>query len=638
MIVSILDFKADPQGIMDSSQAFYKAFHLISQKQGAVTLKLEKGIYRLTKECSVERTVHTSNTDSVLFPKKKIGLLIESMNDLTIDGQGSRLLFEGDMMALGILHSKNITIKNLTWDFKVPTTSEMSVKDFNLEELWIDYLIPSCMPYQIEGNDLIWLSEKDSQGNYYWTEKNDHRNYGIQVNYPQVTMGRSYYTEDSPFRNVSHIEEIEANHLRFYYQQMPKIKPIIGMNYQFLSNAQRPTAGSLIWESKNICFENVKIRYMHGFGLLVQMSEDVSFDKIEMSTDKQTGRYTSSFADGIHVSGAKGKISICNSYFNNTHDDPINIHGTFTRVEERIDEYSMKLSYVHPQQGGFPQFYPGNEVVFYSRDQLQGFKDEKVYHVVSSKMSDDLKSMIVRFEEVLEDDLFSKIEDEGKYVAENITYTPEVMIKNNVFENVFTRSILLTTRKKAIIENNLFHGSTMATLFFSNDSDDWYESGPIRDLEIRGNTFYVRSIGRTWWKYAPAIYFYPVTKGKQLPKGSHAIHQNILIEQNTFYLESDGALRAESVKNLIFRKNKLVKLEQSELKEVVSPYFLSKKALGPEKNEGSKENVLEFKASENILIENNHYDSRLKKTILLESMSRKDIKINDSLEILFKNS
>src|SRR5699024_11044814 len=196
------------------------------------------------------------------------------------------------------------------------------------------------------------------------------------------------------------------------------------------------------------------------------------------------------------------------SNFNNTHDDPINIHGTFTRVEEVIDDHTVELKYIHAQQGGFPQFYEGDKVLFYTRDTLEYLDSELEYTVksVEGHSQDHLKEMIVTFEEEIPNHLADKIADEPKFVAENITYTPEILIKNNTFKNVFTRMILVTSRKKVVIEDNYFDAPSMPTLFFSNDSDEWYESGPIRDLEIRNNVFHVRSLGRTWWKYAPAIY------------------------------------------------------------------------------------------------------------------------------------
>jgi len=65
----------------------------------------------------------------------------------------------------------------------------------------------------------------------------------------------------------------------------------------------------------------------------------------------ETGRICTSYADLLHVSGAKGKILIEDCNFSQALDDPINIHGTFTRVEEKLDDYTLKLRYMESQRG-----------------------------------------------------------------------------------------------------------------------------------------------------------------------------------------------------------------------------------------------------------------------------------------------
>ena len=101
----------------------------------------------------------------------------------------------------------------------------------------------------------------------------------------------------------------------------------------------------------------------------------------------------------------------------------------------------------------------------------------------------DLKTMTVTFDRDLPKEITAQIGPQPKYVAENVTYTAEVVIRNNFFTTIPTRGILCTQRRKVLIENNVFQNMAMASIFLSNDSNEWYESGPIRDLTIRGNTF-----------------------------------------------------------------------------------------------------------------------------------------------------
>src|SRR5206468_12764963 len=72
---------------------------------------------------------------------------------------------------------------------------------------------------------------------------------------------------------------------------------------------------------------------------------------------------------------------------------------------------------------------------------------------------------------------------------ENLTWTPEVLIQNSRFERTNTRGLLLTTRRKVIIENNVFYKTGMSPILIADDALSWFESGAVQDVTIRNNTF-----------------------------------------------------------------------------------------------------------------------------------------------------
>ena len=658
-VLNALDYGADPTGATDSTVAIQKALAAAKELEAqgkSVTLEFPKGEYHIYKDKAFTREYHTSNTNSIENPIKTIGFLIEEHENLTIDGKGSLFMMHGNMMALAVVKSENIVLKDFAWDFAVPTVTEMTVTATGSN--YTEYYIPACFPYQISGNTIKWSSDLSPYtGQPYWTATGNHNTYAIVTYHPDDEMARNMGTDVSPFTNATSITEVGNNVIRINYSykngsQNEHHKP--GTVFALCGNAHRETAGAFTWESKNVLAEGVNVHFMHGFGWLIQMSEDVTYRNCNLMPRPNSGHITVSFADGLHASGAKGDLIVENCNFANTHDDPINFHGTFTRVERRIDDHTLQLNYIHTQQGGFPQYHVGDKIAFYTRDTLESSDNEKLYtvaEVISNPGEDgnNLRTMKIRFEEELPAFLTATVSDgTPKYVAENVTYAPAVTIRNNTFKNTATRGILCTTREPVVIEGNTFLNMSMATIFLSNDSGDWYESGPIRDMTIRNNTFYIKTIGDTWWDYKSAIYIHPVTYGNGLPSWENPIHKNITIEGNTFHMSDDTVVKAESVENLVFRNNTILRTdpeftialsgtnnltvgETAALNIVADGMTIigdNNKNLA-DTSSRQYDNVFEFTACKGVLVEGNTYDDGMKNYAVIRNMPQDELTMKD---------
>ncbi|MDQ8734784.1 right-handed parallel beta-helix repeat-containing protein [Paenibacillus sp. LHD-38] len=548
----------------DHTPIVEKLFQDIRGVKEEVTVSFPKGTYHFYPDFAPKRAFHTSNTDTIRHPIKTVCFLIEELENVTIEGNGSMFIFHGDVMALGIFHSRNIHIRNLSWDYEVSTCSELTVKHIGEEQglFYADYLLEEQVPYEIADNEPLfyWLSEKSPYtGEYYWREEGS-KNDWLVVGFDEASGAkRRFEANEGPFSsNRVKIHEWNKGNIRIYYRDALPKAVIPGRVFECCKVIDRNTAGAFIWESEQICVSDVTIHYLHGFGFLVQMSGDVMFDSTDFIPNHNMGKHGSSFADSIHVSGAKGEIVINGCTFTHPHDDPINIHGTFTRVQKIINEMSVEVVYAHPQQAGFPQYHVGDKVIFFRRATMcDEFEEEfEVTHVVHpGQEGNDLQTMQVTLNKRLPFDTVQGEYKEYLYVMENVTYTPEVVITNNHFAHIPTRGILCTTRRSVLIENNDFKNITMSTIFISNDSNDWYESGPVRDMLIRGNTFHVTPVAG-WDDRKPAIYIHPIPLGGKTSPVQ--IHKNITIESNTFYMDHEYVVSAENVENLIFRHNRII--------------------------------------------------------------------------------
>lgn len=98
---------------------------------------------------------------------------------------------------------------------------------------------------------------------------------------------------------------------------------------------------------------------------------------------------------------------------------------------------------------------------------------------------ESLTDTVIRFREAVPEEV-----EANTYVVENITFAPEVEVRNCKFREIPTRGVLVTSRKPIVIENNAFCKLSMAPIYISCDANNWYESGRVEDVLIRNNKFY----------------------------------------------------------------------------------------------------------------------------------------------------
>ena len=497
-----------------------------------VTVRLSPGIYELDRSKSTQVLYHISNTTSESEdpdPTKHIGLYLHSLKNITIDGCGSTLQMNGEMTSFVLDRCEGIILKNLNIDYKHPTQTEVEV----LEE-GKDYLIVQVHPtsqYRIVDEQLEWYGDG-------WSFKN-----GIAQSYDRASnmTWRSW----SPMENLIRAVELRPNVLYLQYKE----KPQVGLHIVFqMRDSFRDEVSGFVNRSKNVQLENLNFYYLGNFGVVCQYSENVTFDRCNFAPRPDSGRTNAGFADFIQVSGCRGMIDIRNSRFSGAHDDPINIHGTHLRVMEFLSPNRLKVRFMHDQTFGFEAFFKGDDIELVDPLSLLAVEKAKVK---------EAKLVTPReMELTLSGPLSPEVIQRKDLVVENVLWTPEVRITNNYFERIPTRGILITTRRKSLIEGNTFYGMQMSGILVADDGLSWYESGPVHDLTIRRNTFF--NCGE------PVINIDPENREY---KG--AVHKNITIEENYFYMRknSSSVIRAKAVEGLVIRHNLIYTSDAEKNKE-----------------------------------------------------------------------
>lgn len=110
----------------------------------------------------------------------------------------------------------------------------------------------------------------------------------------------------------------------------------------------------------------------------------------------------------------------------------------------------------------------------------------------------------------------------------------------------------MTTRRKVVIEDNVFYRTGMQAILIADDAKSWYESGPVRDVLIKGNRFEECGYNSAPDNYPIAI----VPENSELVPG-YAAHKNIRITDNIFIVYDYPLLKARSVDGLVFKNNSI---------------------------------------------------------------------------------
>jgi hypothetical protein len=451
-----------------------------------------------------------SNTNAESGNPKAVAILLRDAKHVNVSGSGADLLLRGKMIEVCIDASEDITISGLSFDYHRPTVSEYSVAIQG--DGFVDLKIHPDTPCTIDDGKITWRGEG-------WSHQD-----GLTQELDLAT--NEVWRRRDPLKGLR-MEEIEPNLIRAHGKT--DLKP--GRIYQ-VRDTNRDCAGVFVRHSKGITWKDVQFRFIHGMGLVHQFSENLTFDSVTIAPDPSSGRTTASWADAIHISGCRGKVLVKDCKFSGTHDDAINIHGTYLRVVERMSDGLIKVRFMHPQTFGFMAFNPGDEVEFVRTDSLETYGANRVLEATMLTPQE----ILLKLEKPFPADFH---EDD---VLENVTWNPEVEIRGCKLERIPTRGFLLTTRGKVLVEDNDFLTTRMSAIYVENGAEGWFESGSVRNMTIRGNRF-VRCA-------EPVINISPKNK---VP--NDAVHQNIHIESNNFELRSSSCLKAKGTKGLTFENN-----------------------------------------------------------------------------------
>lgn len=503
-----------------------------------VILRFPEGRYEFHEKGAAVREYYISNHDQT--NPKKVGIALEDMKNLTLDGQGSEFVFHGRMLPVSLLRSENCLLKNFSIDFENPHIAQVKIVENDPQDgivfepaPWVDYRIAKDSIFEAYGEG--------------WTMRHS---WGIA--FDGDTKHLVYNTSDigCPTKGAS---EVAPRRIHAPGWKDARLVPgtVVAMR-----GWGRPTPGIFLSHDVNTTIENVKVHYAEGMGLLAQLCENITLEKFGVCLKGDADpRYFTTQADATHFSGCKGKIVSCNGLYEGMMDDAINVHGTYLKVVKRVDDCTLVGRYMHGQSWGFEWGCPGDEVQFIRSNTMELVgKQNKIISIrpYDKEQTEGAREFLITFQEPVD----QVINEQSGFGIENLTWTPEVLFSGNVIRNNRARGSLFSTPRKTIVENNLFDHTSGAAILLCGNCNGWFETGACRHVIIRKNRF-VNALTNLFQFTNAVISIYPEIpdlKGQQQyfhggPEGG------IVIEDNEFETFDAPILYAKSVDGLVFRNN-----------------------------------------------------------------------------------
>lgn len=487
---------------------------------------------------------------------KNVVFTIFDKKNITIQGNGAKFIFHGRIFPFILQGCDNLTMSDFSIDFAFPRVYQAEVLESNEKYLEF-YMDKQKYPYSVRNGHLILhLEEMDrdvEKANYFnrdanielskkWPEKWNMTHLCVEGEESRDWYGKIAYSQ--PRENVLRLTYLE-NSLRYPYEKanrlILKFEPHRDYDTIFLDGCN------------NVVIQGVSIYRGSSMGIISQLCENMTFDRLYIGAKAERGDLVSTTADAIMFVDCSGKIVLKNSYVAQSFDDGFNLHGTYTGFA-KVDEHTILAELIHHEQKGFNPYRVGDvlQIIDHKTLEIKG-----TLTVEKSTLCKDEKHILIGVKETVADNM-----NEGDFI-ENYTRMPELEIINNEFYQV--PAIQFSTPKKVLVKGNKFH-TLLEAIRVKDAPMGFMESGRVEDVLITENTF------EHCCEWADGHVIDVIERlEREQPKDD--IHKNIRIKNNRFVGSNTDFIIVRCSKDVEISGNAFV-FEGARRKENALPFTL----------------------------------------------------------------
>ncbi|MDQ1256701.1 MAG: hypothetical protein QG656_1300 [Candidatus Hydrogenedentes bacterium] len=380
----------------------------------------------------------------------RMSLPIGDMHGITIDGQGSELVFHGITACFGFGRCSGITVKNMIIDWERPPFSVGPITATG--DTWFDVEVFPEFP--VQGGEPVQAF----------------MDYEPDTGLP-CRHGLDVYALDNPLNT----ELVRPQTLRVY---LPRTGiPVTTGKLAVLRHQVYAYNAFAADHCQKMTFQDIAVYTCPGMGFVGFGCEDMTLDRCVVQPKPGSRCIISATADGCHFGGCKGDIVIRDCLFDGQGDDAINMKsGLFLNIVE-IAGPDTVLARHNLNMLSTPD--PGDDIELTPQDTLLAYATVKVK---TATIEPDGITCRVTFESPLPSGV--KLGD----MLANASKLPRVRISNCTFQRNRARGMLIQVRDAAV-GNCTFKDITSAGVLIIAETVHFYESIPARHVTLRNNTF-----------------------------------------------------------------------------------------------------------------------------------------------------
>ncbi len=424
-----------------------------------------------------------------------VGLTVNSINNLTIEGSGSTLIFANAVTPFNCSASDGLTIQDLTIDTSGSPDASGWVTAINGSTSFDMLMDPSFTL---------------ASGATYTA--------ALQYDPDRLTPARNGIDSFQTYAVSSVLSGSNSSVCKVRFNN-PYTAITTGMYVDMRSFSNN---AFVFWILDTVAVKNVRVYSDYCFGANIYRCENVSLNSFTVLRNPAKSRLLSSEADAVHFTTCKGQMTMEDCDFENQGDDGTNFAGAYYTIYS-VAGNSISV-FNSNNTSSSPSIAQGEEMEFRTGDTMLQTGTGMVTAVTTTAKNGSVPALTNLTFDTVPSGLRTNLD-----CVDSLTWIARGLVDRCNYIGNRARGILVQN-PNVTVQNSHFQDISGSAIHVSTVQNPWEEGTGTSFVTLRNNYIENCDYGQAGVA-AGAIYVYAQNQSKTT--GSAGTHKNVVIEDNT---------------------------------------------------------------------------------------------------------